>query len=312
ATPTFLPVAGTYTSAQSVTISTTTASASIYYTTDGTDPTIGSTLYTGAITISVTTTVKAIAIKSGLGNSAIGTAAYVISTIAATPTFAPVAGTYASAQSVTISCTTPGCHYHYTTNGVDPTESDPVASTVTVSTSLTLKAMACKTGCIDSGVGTAAYVIGGGDYPVNVSLAPTSGTLHTETKLTFTAVYSDSHGYSTLRSCYLLINPTTSCLKAAYVRYDPVTNRLYMRNDGNTSWMGGYAPGSNGSVANGYARIYCNETTVVKSANTITVTWKIALKSPYTLRPTCTGYMFCYNAAGNYAGWDAKGTYSVL
>jgi hypothetical protein len=51
AIPTFNPPGGTYLSAQNVTISTTTPDASIYYTTDGTDPTTNSTLYTGSFVI---------------------------------------------------------------------------------------------------------------------------------------------------------------------------------------------------------------------------------------------------------------------
>src|SRR5438876_6163920 len=44
-TPTFSPVAGTYVGSQSVTMSTTTNGATIYYTTDGTTPTTASTVY---------------------------------------------------------------------------------------------------------------------------------------------------------------------------------------------------------------------------------------------------------------------------
>jgi hypothetical protein len=47
ATPTFSPAAGTYSSAQSVTISDATSGATIYYTTNGTTPTTSSTKYTG-------------------------------------------------------------------------------------------------------------------------------------------------------------------------------------------------------------------------------------------------------------------------
>lgn len=78
ALPTFSPVAGTYTSAQNVTISTTTGDATIYYTTDGTDPTEGSASYSTPISVSSTTTIKAIAVKSGLTNSSIATATYTI------------------------------------------------------------------------------------------------------------------------------------------------------------------------------------------------------------------------------------------
>lgn len=78
ALPTFSPVAGTYTSAQNVTISTTTGDATIYFTTDGTDPTEGSASYSTPISVSSTTTIKAIAVKSGLTNSSIATATYTI------------------------------------------------------------------------------------------------------------------------------------------------------------------------------------------------------------------------------------------
>lgn len=76
ATPTFSPVAGYYSTSQSVTISSATAGASFYYTTDGSTPTTGSTLYTGAITVPVDTTVKVLGVKTGYSNSSIASAAY--------------------------------------------------------------------------------------------------------------------------------------------------------------------------------------------------------------------------------------------
>lgn len=83
ATPTFDPAAGTYTSTQNVTISTTTADASIHYTTNGDEPTELSTPYTVPVEISSTTTLKAKAYKAGMDPSATATAVY---TINPTPT----------------------------------------------------------------------------------------------------------------------------------------------------------------------------------------------------------------------------------
>lgn len=83
-TPTFSPAAGKYTSAQDVTISTTTDGATIYYTTDGTNPTTSSSsVYSTPISVSATTTIKAMAAKEGMTNSNVATATYVITDNAA-------------------------------------------------------------------------------------------------------------------------------------------------------------------------------------------------------------------------------------
>ena len=84
-TPTFSPAAGSYSTAQAVTIADATAGATIYYTTDGTTPSTNSTRYTGAIQVAKTTTINAIATASGMATSNVGSATYTI-TIATVPT----------------------------------------------------------------------------------------------------------------------------------------------------------------------------------------------------------------------------------
>ena len=79
AAPTFSPAGGSFLEAQSVTISAVDG-ASIYYTTDGsTTPTTSSTPYTGAINVSTTTTIKAIAVKNAVSSN-VATATYTITT----------------------------------------------------------------------------------------------------------------------------------------------------------------------------------------------------------------------------------------
>lgn len=75
--PVFAPTSGTYTEEQTVTLTTVEPGAEIYYTTDGTYPTNTSTKYTAPIAVSVTTTIKAVAIK-GLDTSSPVSASYTI------------------------------------------------------------------------------------------------------------------------------------------------------------------------------------------------------------------------------------------
>ena len=168
AKPTFSPAAGTYTAAQSVTIADATNGATIYYTTNGTTPTTSSTRYAGPIAVSATETLEAIAVASGATNSSVASATYTIqqsSGTTATPTFSPAAGTYTTAQSVTIADATGGATIYYTTNGSTPTTSSTVYSgPITVSANETLEAIAVASGQTASAVATASYTIntGGG------------------------------------------------------------------------------------------------------------------------------------------------------
>src|SRR5207302_1865152 len=143
-----------------VTISDATAGATIYFTTDGSTPTTASTVYTTPISVSSTTTIKAIASAAGFTNSSVASALYTIQPLAATPAFSPVAGTYSSAQSVTISDATAGATIYYTTDGSTPTTaSTKYTAPVSVASSVTLKAIATAAGFSTSAVGSAAYII---------------------------------------------------------------------------------------------------------------------------------------------------------
>jgi len=96
ATPIFSPAAGTYTAAQTVTLSAATTGATIYYTADGTAPTTSSTQYTGAIPVSGSEVIEAVAVASGYTNSTMVKAGYVITPPAASGPVIPTNATAAS------------------------------------------------------------------------------------------------------------------------------------------------------------------------------------------------------------------------
>jgi hypothetical protein len=160
AAPAFSPAPGTYATSQAVTISDSTAGTTIYYTTNGTTPTTSSTKYSGAITVSATETLEAIAVKTGSSNSAVTTASYTIAAVLPTPKFSLASGTYTSSQSVTVSDATAGTTIYYTTNGTTPTTSSTkYTKAITVSETETLEAIAVETGYTNSKAATATYTI---------------------------------------------------------------------------------------------------------------------------------------------------------
>jgi hypothetical protein len=160
--PVFSPSAGSYTTAQNVTITDSTSSAVIYYTTNGTVPTTASSIYSGPVAVGTgTTTIEAMAVASGSSQSAVVSATYVVSAaVTASPTFNPGGGSYSTAQSVTIADSTSGAVIYYTTDGTTPTTSSTVYSTpITVAASETIKAIAVAPGAAASSTATAVYAI---------------------------------------------------------------------------------------------------------------------------------------------------------
>ena len=212
---TFSPAAGTYTSIQAVTISTTTSGASIRYTTDGSTPTetVG-TAYSAPIRVATTETIKAIAYEAGWTDSTVATAAYTISGAVATPIFNPQAGTYSFDQSVTISCATSGAVIHYTTDGSTPTSSSatysaaiPVAGS---GTNETIKAIATETGMTDSLVASAAYAINYSQVSTP-NFSPVAGTYSTDQSVTISCATFGAVIY------YTIDNSTPSASSPKYV-----------------------------------------------------------------------------------------------
>lgn len=162
--PVASPGSGTFnndlTGVAGVFMGTVTNGATIYYTTDGSTPTTSSTAYSGAIQITTSTTVNAIAVRANYMNSAVASNTYTLQ--AATPNFSAAGGTYYSALSVTISDATSGASVYYTTNGSTPTTSStPYAGPISLPNGLStnVKAIAVKTGYVNSAVDSVTYIV---------------------------------------------------------------------------------------------------------------------------------------------------------
>ncbi len=156
--PQFTLNPGTYISGQKVQIWTVTAGASIRYTTgDGSqaDPSPNSgTLYSGAININTSTTIKAIAYKNGATSSQVISSTYIINSNleqVKTPVISPTAD-FAQWRFL-LTCDTPNATIKYTTDGSDPKISDQakIGTIATIDNNYSIvKAFAYEDGMADS------------------------------------------------------------------------------------------------------------------------------------------------------------------
>jgi len=159
-TPAANPSGGAVASGTAVALTTATGGASIYYTTDGSMPTGSSTLYTSPISITSTTTIKAIAVKAGMLNSAVMSESYTLMLSADTPVANPSGGAVASGTTVALTTATGGASIYYTTDGSTPTSSSTrYTSPISITSATTIKAIAVKAGMSDSPVMSKSYTI---------------------------------------------------------------------------------------------------------------------------------------------------------
>jgi beta-glucanase (GH16 family) len=160
AAPVISPGAGTYTSTQSVTITDSTPSSTIYYTTNGTAPSTASTQYSGAFQVSATETVEAMATAPNYSASSVTSATFTINEpppIVATPSIA-TANAQNGAEIVTLADTTSGATIYYTTDGSTPTSSSTqYLAPFLVDTNITVNAIATASGDTNSSVATQTF-----------------------------------------------------------------------------------------------------------------------------------------------------------
>ena len=160
ATPTISPDGGAFTSTQTVTLSSQTKSASIFYTLDGSTPTTASTAYDGPITVSSDTTVKAVASAPNFVQSGVSSATFTFASQTPAVTIQPGGGTYTTTQMVTLTDSDNSASIYYTTDGSTPSASSKLyTAAIAVSASETIQAIAIDSGLKNSTIATAAYVI---------------------------------------------------------------------------------------------------------------------------------------------------------
>jgi hypothetical protein len=124
---------------------------------------------------------------------------------AATPTFSPAPGDYTSTTNVTLSDSTSGATIHCTTDGSTPTAGSPLCSSVAISSTTTLKAIATASGYNPSAIASGIYTIDSGAPGINygAGFTVTGLTLNGSAKLNGTRLRLTDGGGTEAGSAFI-------------------------------------------------------------------------------------------------------------
>ncbi|MBN1406033.1 MAG: right-handed parallel beta-helix repeat-containing protein [Candidatus Omnitrophica bacterium] len=157
----------------------------------------------------------------------------------------------------------------------------------------------------------AATAFAANSRPAVGPVAPSYGSSPVDTPVEFTATYSDPDGWQNIKLALIQIDTRTKDTNHSYIQYNQNTNRIYLKNDANTAYIGGYAPGSSHIIENSYIKLDCSKTTVSGSGTTMTVKWNITFKPSFENIQVKNIYLYARDDLNLNKGWVQKGTWLV-
>jgi len=146
--------------------------------------------------------------------------------------------------------------------------------------------------------------------PQPPTIIPSFGASIPNTAFNIKVTYPDSDTWLNLQNVYLLVNTSVTPTNCLYVYYSQNNNKLYLRNDANTSWLGGYVPGAANVIENSYVKLNCLTTTINGSGNNLIVTWSIVFKN--TFLGAKNTYLSASDDTGASFSLAQKGTWTAL
>lgn len=146
--------------------------------------------------------------------------------------------------------------------------------------------------------------------PVAGSIRPGRGSSKGNHRVTFTTTFSDPDGWQDIAWGRFIVNDPFQREKGFFGYYDQNQNKLYLRNDNNTAWLGGLAPGSGQVIETDRVRLHCAQTEVSGGGDELTIRWRITFK-PRLFRGFKKMYLKAKDDSGEIADWIEKGSWTI-
>jgi parallel beta-helix repeat protein len=147
-----------------------------------------------------------------------------------------------------------------------------------------------------------------GGPPANVSVSPNNASNAPGTQRVLTSNYSDPDGADDLSRVYLRAN--FSSAPGINVQYNATKNLLYMRNDDDTAYIGGFAPGSANVITTKWGQLNCAQTVVTQNGVTLTVNWAVTPSIDLAGQQLDLS-LLCYDLGNLKDDWEKFGTWKI-
>jgi YVTN family beta-propeller protein len=137
---------------------------------------------------------------------------------------------------------------------------------------------------------------------LSVSVTPNSGS---GTSQTFAFKYSDSNGFFNLTNAYAGFGPTAYVEHSCRVEYYRGINKLYLKNDAGTAFLGPLTPGLPGTLSNSQCTLDAGKSSVSGSGDVLT------LNLGFSFKPTFVGMQGIFAYAIDKSGLTTPGRQQV-
>ncbi len=148
--------------------------------------------------------------------------------------------------------------------------------------------------------------------PTPVSVSPSSPPQNPPLTQSFTWTVSSPAGRSNLSHIFALFNSTSLTANACYIHYDASSNLVYLADNASSTWLGGFAPSSSGSIGNSQ----CTIAGTNSSPNPTSSGTQLGLALNVTFNATTFSgskneYLYALDGSGVSTGWQQMGTWTV-
>lgn len=146
------------------------------------------------------------------------------------------------------------------------------------------------------------------DPPAIGFVDPSGGASDPGCAVAFASTYSDPDGWDDIAEGALMVGDGEPS-HSVYLKYGGSDNRVWLRSDDGTSWLGGYAPGTDVTIENGRVAVDVASCSVDGADDTLTIHWSTRFKD--TFLGSHALLLMAEDSAGLGSGWSEVGSWSL-